>query len=333
MTVALTGDVLVHPPLVQQARTDGGGTTVDFGPMLAAQRDFVAAADLAVCHLETPVAPAAGPFEGYPLFSVPPQVLSGLAGVGYDACTTASNHTLDQGTAGNERTLDALDAAGLAHSGSYRSAEEAAVPLVLDAPGARVAVLSATYDLNTGPPDRPWQVDVIETAELLADARSAKESGAELVLVALHDGAEYVSEPTAAQRQRARDLLADPAVDFVYGHHAHVVQPLERINGKWVAYGLGNTIAAHETPVPQTREGLLLQVSFTLDEAGRWSTTDLAWVASFHPLDPPHRWCALGAGAVCSDSAAADAEVLARTADAVDLLGADGDGARSLLRS
>jgi len=333
VTVALTGDVLVHPPLVQQARTDAGGTTVDFGPMLAAQRDFVAAADLAVCHLETPVAPAEGPFEGYPLFSVPPQVLGGLAGVGYDACTTASNHTLDQGTAGIERTLDALDAAGLAHSGSYRSTEEAAVPLVLDASGARVAVLSATYGLNTGPPDAAWQVDVIDTAELRADARSAKESGADLVLVALHDGVEYETEPTATQRQRARELLADPAVDLVYGHHAHVVQPLERINGKWVAYGLGNTIAAHETPVPRTREGLLLRVTFTLDGAGRWSTTDLAWVASFQPLDPPHRWCALGAGEVCSGSAADDAAVLARTADAVNLLGADADGARSLLGS
>ena len=61
--------------------------------------------------VETPLAPDGGPFSGYPEFSVPPQVLPALVAAGYDACSTASNHTLDQGTAGVNRTLDDLDAA------------------------------------------------------------------------------------------------------------------------------------------------------------------------------------------------------------------------------
>jgi poly-gamma-glutamate capsule biosynthesis protein CapA/YwtB (metallophosphatase superfamily) len=63
--------------------------------MLRGQLPYLAAADLAVCHLETPLAPADGPFEGYPEFSVPPQILDALVSAGYDACTTASNHTMD----------------------------------------------------------------------------------------------------------------------------------------------------------------------------------------------------------------------------------------------
>ena len=230
VSIVLTGDVLVHPPLVDQARTDGAPAPgLDFAPILAAQEGFVAAADLAVCHLETPVAPPDGPFEGYPLFSVPPQVLTGLTAVGYDACTTASNHTLDQGPAGLARTLDALDAAGLAHTGSYRSAQESEDPAVLDAAGARVTVISATYGLNTGPPDPSWQVDLVDTDRIRRDAARAAELGADLVIVALHDGTEYQAEPTAQQRRHAEELLADPAVDLVYGHHAHVVQPLQRL--------------------------------------------------------------------------------------------------------
>ena len=89
---------------------------LDFGPMLAGQAPYVAAADLGICHLETPLAPAQGPFSGYPEFSVPPQVLPALLEVGYDACTTASNHTLDQGTDGLHRTLDV----GRGRSGARR---------------------------------------------------------------------------------------------------------------------------------------------------------------------------------------------------------------------
>jgi len=115
----VTGDVLLHPPLVDQARVDSqGGQGLDFGPMLAAEKPYVQGADLGICHLETPLAPADGPFSGYPEFSVPPQVLPALVATGYDACSTASNHTLDQGTTGVNRTLDDLDAACLAHDGS-----------------------------------------------------------------------------------------------------------------------------------------------------------------------------------------------------------------------
>jgi poly-gamma-glutamate capsule biosynthesis protein CapA/YwtB (metallophosphatase superfamily) len=91
----------------------------------------------------------------------------------------------------------------------------------------------------------------VDTDRVRRDAARAAELGADLVIVALHGGTEYRAEPTAQQRRHAEELLAEPAVDLVYGHHAHVVQPLQRLNGKWVAYGLGSMIAAHETPFPK----------------------------------------------------------------------------------
>src|SRR3712207_9542190 len=60
---------------------------------------------------------------------------------------------------------------------------------------------------------------------------------------------EYQHDPSAAQTAIAGALLGSPDVDLVLGHHAHVVQPFERINGKWVAYGLGNHIAQQTRPV------------------------------------------------------------------------------------
>lgn len=328
ISVAVTGDVLLHPPLVEQAIADGQktGRDVDFAPMLQGQRPYLEQADLAVCHLETPLAPAGGPFAGYPEFSVPPQILDGLLATGYDACTTASNHTLDQGVDGLTRTVDALDAAGLAHDGSSRTAEEAATPTVIDTAGGRVGLISMTYGLNTGPPDEPWMVAELDVDAAIDEAERARAAGADLVIVAMHAGTEYETEPNSDQGNAAKALLADPAIDLVYGHHAHVVQPMEEIDGKWAIYGLGNMVASHETPVDETREGLLVRVTFSQAADGTWTTSDVAWAASLQDVQAPRAWCSLTAGPTCT-SPQAHRIALERTTAAVNMYGAAQDGA------
>src|SRR5438094_241980 len=81
-----------------------------------------------------------------------------LAATGYDGCSTASNHTLDDGAGGIRRTLDALDRAGVRHAGSARTEAEARTVTVLRAGTARVAHLAYTYDTNGFPlpPGQPW---------------------------------------------------------------------------------------------------------------------------------------------------------------------------------
>ena len=93
-TVLGSGDVLLHDALWYQAQRDAkaaGKSGYDFGPIFASVKPAVSAADLAICHMETPLAPASGPFFNYPLFSVPPQVVPTLKALGYDTCSTASN--------------------------------------------------------------------------------------------------------------------------------------------------------------------------------------------------------------------------------------------------
>jgi poly-gamma-glutamate synthesis protein (capsule biosynthesis protein) len=258
-------------------------------------------------------------------------VLPALVATGYDACSTASNHTLDQGTDGVNRTLDDLDAAGLAHDGSYRTEQDAETPTIIVTPHGRVGFISVAYGFNDGPPNLPWQVNTLDTDAILAKARAARAAGADLVIVAVHAGTEYDTDPNTDQVDAARTLLASPDIDLVYGHHAHVVQPLQKIDGKWVIYGLGNNIAAQETPVDGTHWGLLVRVTFSQDSTGAWTTSDIAWVPSLQDAAPPHRWCSLTGGTACS-SPAADAQALADTTHAVNLYGADTDGAHRLDR-
>jgi poly-gamma-glutamate capsule biosynthesis protein CapA/YwtB (metallophosphatase superfamily) len=97
-----SGDVLPHRSVLERARAYGAGTRrpYDFRPMFAAIRPVVSAADLAVCHLETPLSPSGRGLSGYPRFNAPPQLAVALRAAGYDACSVASNHAMDQGVRG-----------------------------------------------------------------------------------------------------------------------------------------------------------------------------------------------------------------------------------------
>ncbi|HEY8454819.1 MAG TPA: CapA family protein [Actinopolymorphaceae bacterium] len=270
-TLVATGDVLLHERLWAQARRDAtGNAEMNFAPQLAAIRPVVAGADVAICHLETPLAPKGGPYSGYPTFSVPPEIVPALARTGYDACTTASNHTFDQGVDGIRRTLRALDAAGLAHAGSARTPAEAARPTLIEVktPGGVVTVglLSYTFGFNgiPYPNGDTWRANEIDEKRILADAAAIRAAGAEFVVVALHWGTEYSNEPNAEQRELAPRLIASPDIDLLLGHHAHVVQPMQYVDGEWIVYGMGNLMAAHRTPGERQSEGLL--VRFTIRE-------------------------------------------------------------------
>jgi poly-gamma-glutamate synthesis protein (capsule biosynthesis protein) len=291
--------VLIHPPLTAQAAADARAAGVpgyDFRPLFAGVRPVISGADLAICHLEVPLGPPQGPFRGYPTFEAPPQVAAALEATGYDTCSTASNHTLDRGAAGVGRTLDALDAAGVRHAGSARSAREAAAPTVLAVPGARVAQLSYTFGFNglSVPAGRPWLSNRIDQARILAAARRARAAGADVVVLSLHWGTEFEHRPTAEQRSLARRLLGSPDVDLIVGHHAHVTQPFEKIGGEWVAYGLGNHVARHARPRGSTEQGLIARFTFT-ERAGRWSVGKAEYIPAYVDLGPPIRLVNLAA--------------------------------------
>ncbi len=297
VSLLVSGDVLLHSGTWDTAEADAeragergergerGIGGMDFAPILRDVGPVVRAADLAVCHLETPLAPRGGPYASYPLFSVPPQVVPALDATGYDACTTASNHTLDQGYAGLARTLDTLDELGMPHEGAARSATERRRPLVLrgdseQGEGVRVAVLSYTYGTNglPVPVDKPWSVPLIDPERIVADAAAARRAGADVVAVALHFGTEYVTAPDAYQTDVVERVTSADYVDLVWGHHAHVVQPLDRVNGTWVAYGLGNFVAQQETSRPYTYRGVSLRFTLEQRPGGRFEVDAVGWL-------------------------------------------------------
>lgn len=273
ITVVATGDVLLHERLWTTAKRDGSAGQWDFAPLMASVKPLVQNADLAIAHLETPLAKLGGPYHGYPLFQGPPQIAAALKQTGYDLCTTASNHSFDGGAAGVDRTLDALDKVGLRHAGTARTRSEAEGITIVDVHGVKVASLSFTFGFNglPYPNGETWRAGKIGTKSIRLKAQDARDRGADLVIVSCHWGTEYSNRLNDQQRDVGPELLADSNIDLVIGHHAHVVQPMQEIDGKWIAYGHGNLVAAHREPNSTKAEGLLTRFTFTRD-GGAWTT-------------------------------------------------------------
>jgi hypothetical protein len=296
ITIAVAGDILPHSPLWERAADNAawaGRTGYDFAPMLAGIAPVVATADLAICHLETPIAPVGEPLSTMPLYGVPAEIADAIVAAGFDRCSTASNHALDRGAAGIDRTIEVLAAAGLEQSGMARTPGEIA-PSVFDVGGVRVAHLSYTDGYNglRTPPGEPWRSALLDPLRVVDDSRAARDLGAEVVIVSLHWGAEGRHEPTRFQRDVANWLTASGAADLIVGHHAHVVQPIEQVNGRWVIFGLGNVLSNLPTSSrwpAATQDAMVVTVRLSVTADGMvavdqpivaptWVDRDAGWV-------------------------------------------------------
>ena len=281
-TLAVCGDVMSHMPVTNDAWEEEQGA-YDYGPIFAQAAPYLQAADYAVANLETTLSEA-GPYSGYPMFKSPAALAGSLAGAGFDLVLTANNHCLDRGYDGLVSTLDALDGAGLAHVGTYRSAEEreAGRIHVADVGGISVAFLGYTYGTNgiPVPQGREYAVSLFntdymttlstpDTERLEEDLAAARALDTDLIAVLIHWGVEYRTTQNAYQEELA-DLLIANGADLVLGGHPHVLQPIEtRTAAGWdgeartgfVSYSLGNFISSQVDPLTDTTAVLTVELT------------------------------------------------------------------------
>ncbi|MEU2199368.1 CapA family protein [Isoptericola sp. NPDC019482] len=307
-TLLAAGDLLTHNPVVRSA---GGSQDPDFTPLLAGLDPWVQGADLALCHLEVPIAPKGTEPSGYPLFGAPAGLVRDLDEQGWDGCSTASNHSVDRGYDGVTATIRRLADAGMGYVGTSRSDAEQEEPqrytLTREGREITVAHLAATYGLNglPMPADAPWAVDLIDADRLVRQAREAREDGADVVVVSLHAGVEYTEVLTDQQEDVVRRLARSGEVDLVIGHHAHVPQRIDRVGkgpdgeGMWVAYGLGNLLSNQSSACcdARTSNGVLLSATFVQDAPDEPTrVTDVTWTGTTVDIGGGHRVLALPDG-------------------------------------
>lgn len=287
-TIGAAGDVLPHDTPIREARTADG---YDFTPMLEATRAWSEGVDLALCNMEVPLSLPDEEPTGYPLFGAPDQLPQNLVDLGWDGCSTGTNHSLDRGYDNLAYTLDVFDEVGLGHAGTARSQEEADTAQLyrLERGGQEITVaqIGGTYGTNglPIPAAEPWSVSILDADTLIAQAAAAREAGADLVVATLHWGVEYQSHPNDDQTELAEALAASGEVDLIIGNHPHVPQPFALLDGgpdgdgMWVAYSLGNFISNQDDKccVPETGTGLFMTATVVKPVDGPARVTGLEW--------------------------------------------------------
>lgn len=282
-TLAVCGDAMSHMPQTRDAYDSQAGA-YDYKPMIRFAKPWIEQADYAVVNLETTF--AGGPdYSGFPAFNTPDALGDALKDAGFDLVSTANNHCLDRGYDGMVRTLDVLDKLGLAHVGTYRSAEERAAQngvYVADMGGIKVAFLSYTYGTNGIPVSKshPDTVNILHTdymsdtqvldTERIADDLAAAEAlSPDLIAVIVHWGVEYQTTQNEHQEEIA-DFLFDHGADVILGSHPHVLQPMETrtltdrdgtTHTGFVCWSLGNFISSQNDEYTDTTVVLNLELT------------------------------------------------------------------------
>jgi len=326
-TIAASGDILIHASVARAALAYGDGVAYDFAPMLAPTEPWIAEADLAICHLEGTLSADDGGLSYYPLFVAPHTVADAIAAAGYDACSLAGNHALDRGVRGLEETIELLEEQGIAHEGTARTEEER-LPGLYRVKGVTVAHLDYTYGLNGLPRPARYSVNIIDPEAILADARWAREQGAEFVVLTIHWGVEYQHAPTGEQQALAERLLASPDLDLIIGSHAHVVQPIGRVDGKVVVYGMGNHLSNQNSmwgsKYHSTEDGLIVHITVAEQPDGRFAATTVEYTPTWVEMHTYRVLPVARARAAAEGDAALLAASWERTTGYVTMLGTEG---------
>jgi poly-gamma-glutamate synthesis protein (capsule biosynthesis protein) len=255
--------------------------------IFAGVRDRLRAADLTIGNLESLILERGERWDppGSPTFAGPVEALPLLLEAGFDAVSTANNHSWDFGREGLLESLGHLERFGIPQSGTGSDVEAAWRPALLRAQGWTVAVFGLTYIINH--PSLTVRGTPAECCIAWADTtdaerwfRLARDSlGADLVIAFVHQGwVEYRSVPDLRTVALFRGLIRAGA-DAVIGHHPHVPQGWEIVEGRPVVYSLGNFVFRQLRP--WTDRGLVAELTWA--PGGSWRLDLVPVAAGYAP--------------------------------------------------
>ena len=259
ISIVFTGDVLLDrgiKPIIEKH-----GATYLFKGVAP----YFNSADFVVVNLECPITDTASPVNKKYIFRAPSHCADGLKQAGITHCALANNHTMDQGRAGLESTVRHLLNAGIVPLGFGYTHNERIQPTFIEKNGIRIAMFNScplrieNWEYLDNRPD----VCQADYEQLAAEIHSLKAQSPDCyIVVILHWGTEFITTPSLNQRFNAAMLLSSGA-DAVIGHHPHVVQKMEYINGKPVFYSLGNFVFDQKTP--DSRKAQMAVLTFSPD--------------------------------------------------------------------
>ncbi|MCF0209310.1 MAG: CapA family protein, partial [Bacteroidaceae bacterium] len=206
-TLLFVGDLMQHSGQFKAALACGGGKKYNYEETFRLVKPMISAATIAIGNFETTL--GGEPYSGYPCFSAPDDYLYALKETGFDVLTTANNHCCDRRAKGLVRTLDVLQKADIPCCGTYADSLDRSkrYPLIFDAGGIKVCLLTYTYGTNGIPVQQPTIVNIIDKDQMAKDIKKAKSMKPDVIIASLHWGIENVTTENAEQRELAKWLI------------------------------------------------------------------------------------------------------------------------------
>lgn len=262
MSLIMVGDNLVHSSIYKEAHRNANNKGYNFKPMISLIKEKVKNYDLAYYNQETILGGVEIGLSDYPCFNSPYETADAMLDAGFNLVSLATNHTMDRSSEAilNSRAYWDKQKDVLA-VGSYNSFEQRDEVQIREKNGITYTMLNYTYGTNgiPVPQDKEYLVNVWPTDLKINDPErdtkyqeykeKVKQDMAkvrdkvDVLIVAMHCGIEYTTEPSAYQKDEAK-FLAEQGVDLVIGTHPHVLEPVEWIDDTLVFYSLGNFISA-----------------------------------------------------------------------------------------
>lgn len=209
-------------------------------------KDIFTADDLTVANMEGTLTTSNDRQQKTFAFKGDPSYTEILTQGGVEATNLANNHSHDYGDQSYEDTIQYLEAAGITTFGYDRTA-------VMDVKGIKVGLIGI-YELKDGLGRQQQVIDTIQ---------AVKDQGAQVIIVSFHWGTEKSNIPDDIQKTLAH-LAIDQGADLVVGHHPHVLQGIEKYQGKNIVYSLGNFCFGGNKN-PSDKDTMIFQQTFTVE--------------------------------------------------------------------
>lgn len=255
----LVGDIMLDRGVEFYIKQNGGDWRFPFLNIA----DFLRKADLVFGNLESVISDKGENLGSVYSFRADPKALEGLAFAGLDVLSVANNHSMDYGMEAFLDSLQRLKKTGIAYVGGGTNTENAHSPVIQEVEGTKIGFLGYTnlgsplWQATDKTPGIAW-VDENTVSEFQENIAAAKEQ-LDILIVSLHFGEEYQTQPNALQEFIAKSAI-EAGADIVVGHHPHVVQPVVQYQQGWIAYSLGNFVFDQGFST-ETMKGLLLEVT------------------------------------------------------------------------
>lgn len=191
-------------------------------------KDFLNGFDSVIGNLEGPINEEVEEFaDGSMKFSFDKRILETLNEGNFSLLSLANNHTLNTNRSGLEETREILKESKINYLGDPIDCD---IDYVFQKEGIIYYAFNDTFSFNCS------NEEIISSVE---EIRFYNPESFFVVLV--HWGNEYEETNSSAQQKLAH-LMIDSGVDLIIGGHPHVVQNIEKYNGKLIFYSLGNFI-------------------------------------------------------------------------------------------